>query len=296
METDKNQGAAVPGAETTEPATGTSDAKASEPCQIAAGGDAGEQKADPNSAAASAKPPCGTDMNVNTEMKQEAPDVKAGTDVDPEEPAAAAATPADPSDAPDVSAAGGTDAAAPASTPAGSGPDATTAPQKLEVLELPVADSIQQPVNNLNHKLVHELRKHMYHFDRADAELSKLGLSNNLQCRDRLPKMKNRKPPTRPPLVASCRKDFAPVAAMDEATTPCAGPSGVAVSGEGTTAAAPAAATAEDTPVAAAPSSAATDGEGNAAAAPDCGDKASAGAPADVEMQGDEKVESVCFL
>jgi len=71
-----------------------------------------------------------------------------------------------------------------------------------DTLLLPVADAIQQPRNHLNHTLVHDLRKYRYHFDRADEQLSVLGLSNNLQARDKLPKNKRKQPAaTAPPAV-----------------------------------------------------------------------------------------------
>eukprot|EP00892_Ulva_mutabilis_P000654 jgi/Ulvmu1/1058/UM105_0016.1 len=71
------------------------------------------------------------------------------------------------------------------------GAQMTAVPQSTE---LPVADVIEPSRNHLNHTLVHDLRKNRYHFDRADAALSRLGLSNNLQARDKLPKQKRKQP------------------------------------------------------------------------------------------------------
>lgn len=163
------------------------------------------------------------------------------------------------------------------------------------MLELPVADRIEQPVNNLNNELVYALRKHMYQFHRADEQLSKLGMANNLRSRDKRPKPQQTQPPKRPPAAGSSRTAGAPAASTDAAAAPAACRSGVASAAEATTGAADAAVREEATPVAA-PCGVPTDREGNAAAAPDCCGKASAGAPAHVEVEGDENIGSVCFL
>lgn len=190
-------------------------------------------------------------------------------------PASAAATEAATADASrpvpaapapaDVTQPGAAAAAGDPATPSEAAPAAASAaaapPAQPDTVALPVGDSIEQPVNTLTHTLVHELRKYVYDFGRADKQLSALGLSNNLQRKDRKPKPK------------------AGNHAAIQSTAGDAGSKPPAAEAGASTAPEPA-------PVAAdAPSDVAVAGEGNAAVGGDV-KVADAGAAADVDMTG----------